>query len=270
MRTKHVVLLIIVCLLAAGLAAFIFFKLYSNKQPAVSQQIVMNSQINNNATSTPKAEEISSWKTYTNKDLRISFEYPIEWGEPIISSEPINPSECEGVIMKTYLPDIYKYTDKITFSKRNHDYYYIGLTRFNQSHPNGCDDSGVINLITEKKKFLSQKIGVIKNDIGIDFEIFKNNQGNLVSFYPNFYDELETGITQLYTFYGPDLLVQGRIDYDPTAADLNESEQYKCKSEEEYGSCGLTKWIKKGKLSVDIRKDLNALDHLIYSFKFIN
>ena len=216
--------------------------------------------------------ETGSWKTYINKDLNISFEYLAKWGEPIISSSVVDLSRCSGASMKTYFPDLFRYSDQITFSGRDSDHLYIGLVRFDQANPNGCDDSGVVNLIEKKNEFLAQPIGIEEDFNGFKTGTFKNDQDNMVSYYPDFYDSIGTGIAQFYVSYGSNLLVQAVISFNPFygSEESNELKNYECTSEEKYGTCGLTEWLRKGESSASLRIDFDGLDHLMRTFKFTN
>lgn len=244
------VLTVVVLVIVVGYFGFI-------KKPVSTVKPIVQSEI--------------KYKTYENDALGISFEYLEEWGDTILTSQPIDLSKCEEVMMKTYLPNRYEYTDKISFSKRNSDYLYVGLVKFSQTTSDGCDDGGIVNLVEERNRFISQKIGVVEQSNGWKEGVSKNDQGNIFSYYPDYYNGIGTGIDQIYDMFGPNLLVQAWISYGPAygTPELNEVNQYGCKQDQKYGTCGLTQWLRQGKTSQSLKKDFDGMDHLIKTIKFI-
>lgn len=173
--------------------------------------------------------------------------------------------------MKTYMPNYYRPTNKITFSNRSQDSLYLNLISFSINSPNGCDDGGVTNLVERRNNFINQPLRITEESNGWKSAVSKNTQGNIFTFYPDYYDSIGTGISQIYDMFGPNLLLQAWIHFNPShgSPELQESQKYNCTSNQKYGSCGLTKWLREGTTSQNIREDFDGLDHLIKTFKFI-
>lgn len=211
------------------------------------------------------------YKTYSNSNLRISFEYPSSWGEPVLTTTSFDISKCQSAETKTYKPNYYRPTNKITFSNRNQDSLYVNLINFSQNDPNGCDDGGIVNLVEKRNNFMNQPLGITEETNGWKSAVSKNNHGNVFTYYPDYYNSIGTSIDQIYEMFGPNLLVQAWILHNPSygSPEFQEAQKYDCTSDQKYGTCGLTKWLREGQTSLNLREDFDGLDHLIKTFKFI-
>lgn len=247
---KYLFLLLVVIILIAVGAYY-----FKQRSPVFTQDI---------------SSQAIDYKIYKNEDLHISFEYPSEWGDPVLTSSLVDLSKCESDGMKTYLPDRYYYTNKITFSKRDKDYLYVGFAKFDQSNPNGCDDGGVVNLVEKRKEFITQQIGIQEEPNGWKSGVSKNEQGNILTYYPDYFNGIGTGIDQIYDMFGSNLLVQAWISYNPYfgTPEQEEVSKYVCNKGQKYGSCGLTQWLREGKTSESLRKDFNSMGHLVNTLRF--
>lgn len=219
------------------------------------------------------AEPIESWKTYQNKDLGLSFDYPADWGAVVVengnrNSISLPPCEVPLPMMinltKKYQWGLYNVVLKFSSAPINLEIKLLDL-----NIPN--NPSKVCNF-----KGDSVTISTIQPKIQNDNVLVVNKSGVKFISDPSLFNSLNTSLEgPTYTARYKDKLVWIGAAFVPYADTPEEIELRgyvntpECRGGNAYNvdkACGIIAWYRTGKTAEKIRASFENLKELVQTF----
>ncbi|MCA9364782.1 MAG: hypothetical protein KC736_02730 [Candidatus Moranbacteria bacterium] len=218
----------------------------------------------------PVTETAEEWETFMDDKLEITFKYPKQWGEVIVSTSNISETTtppCKEPIGQIYINDKQyaweMFTNKIEFSEAPIQAEIFLLDRKKENIPEIiCNNTG--------NKIEIAKIEIEATD---GYEILTDNEEKTILHKPILSTTIGTSI-QGPAYIGKEgqKLFWAYTSYSPHAntPEAQELERFECQGSDRYNTekgCGIIAWTQKGEEAQKVRKAFKDTEKIVGSLK---
>ncbi|MCX6761828.1 MAG: hypothetical protein NTY33_03245 [Candidatus Moranbacteria bacterium] len=248
---------------------------YEKNQQNIQQPLVMINAKKQTITQPATVDQRNiEWKTYKNKLLGLSFNYPADWGDIIVENgniDNVGTPPCKAPMMMSYLQKQYPwglYNTSLKFSKVPID-FEIRLANLDMpSNPKEvCNVKGDLIKTSDIQPKVQDKEISITNKSGIVF-IYDSSLRNSINTSlegPTYATRHNNKLIWIYSGFSPRYNTPEEIElrkYTNTP---------ECQGGNSYNTdkgCGIVAWAQAGKTSTKVRESFSDLEELVQSFAF--